>query len=66
MTQAALKSVPLGQSAGQRMLARLALEIPLAVQTAIQITDDDRQAFSPMLAILSARHETQYSRIFRS
>jgi urease accessory protein len=66
MTQAALKSVPLGQSAGQRMLARLAREIPLAVQTATQITDDDRQAFSPMLAILSARHETQYSRIFRS
>ena len=66
MTQAALKSVPLGQSAGQRMLARLAREIPLAVKTAMQITDDDRQAFSPMLAILSARHETQYSRIFRS
>jgi excinuclease ABC subunit A len=28
--------------------------------------DDERQAFSPMLAILSARHETQYSRLFRS
>ena len=66
MTQAALKAVPLGQSAGQRMLARLAREIPLAVQTALQLTDDERQAFSPMLAILSARHETQYSRIFRS
>ncbi|WP_322993323.1 urease accessory protein UreF [Limnohabitans sp.] len=66
MTQAALKSVPLGQSAGQRMLARLAREIPLAVKTAMQISDNDRQAFSPMLAILSSRHETQYSRIFRS
>ena len=66
MTQAALKAVPLGQSAGQRMLARLAREIPLAVQTAMHLNDDDRQAFSPMLAILSARHETQYSRIFRS
>jgi urease accessory protein len=66
MTQAALKSVPLGQSAGQRMLARLAREIPLAVQTAMQTNDEDRQAFSPMLAILSSRHETQYSRIFRS
>jgi urease accessory protein len=66
MSQAALKSVPLGQSAGQRMLARLAREIPLAVQTAMQMNDEDRQAFSPMLAILSARHETQYSRIFRS
>lgn len=66
MTQAALKAVPLGQSAGQRMLARLACEIPAAVETAMHLPDEDRQAFSPMLAILSARHETQYSRIFRS
>jgi urease accessory protein len=66
MTQAALKAVPLGQSAGQRMLARLAREIPQAVQTALHLNDEDRQAFSPMLAILSSRHETQYSRIFRS
>ena len=66
MTQAALKGVPLGQSAGQRMLARLALEIPQAVQTALHLDDAKRQAFSPMLAILSARHETQYSRLFRS
>jgi urease accessory protein len=66
MTQAALKAVPLGQSAGQRMLARLAQEIPQAVQTALHLSDDERQAFSPMLAILSAQHETQYSRIFRS
>ena len=66
MVQAALKSVPLGQSAGQRILGRLALEIPAAVDTALSLQDDDRQAFSPMLAILSARHETQYSRLFRS
>ena len=66
MTQAALKAVPLGQSAGQRMLARLAREIPIAVQTARHLSDDARQAFSPMLAILSAQHEVQYSRLFRS
>ena len=66
MVQAALKSVPLGQSAGQRILARLAREIPPAVQHAMALADDERQAFSPMLAILSAQHETQYSRLFRS
>jgi len=66
MTQAALKAVPLGQSSGQRMLAALARSIPGAVQTALSLTDDTRQAFSPMLAILSSRHETQYSRLFRS
>jgi len=66
MMQAAIKSVPLGQSAGQRMLARLAAEIPAAVDHALALGDDDRQSFTPMLAILSARHETQYSRLFRS
>lgn len=66
MTGAAVKCVPLGQSAGQRMLGRLAGEIPQAVDHAMALTDDDRQAFSPMLAIYSARHETQYSRLFRS
>ena len=66
MVGAAVKSVPLGQSSGQRMLGRLASEIPAAVDRAIACSDEDRQAFSPMLAILSARHETQYSRLFRS
>jgi len=66
MTQAALKAVPLGQVSGQKILARLAQEIPEAVQHAIALNDDDRQAFCPMLAVMSARHETQYSRLFRS
>lgn len=66
MVQAALKSMPLGQSAGQRILARLADAIPAAADHAAALMDSERQAFSPMLAILSARHETQYSRLFRS
>ncbi|WP_296352680.1 urease accessory UreF family protein [Ramlibacter sp.] len=66
MMQAALKAVPLGQSAGQRILLRLAGEIPQAVDHALALGDDARQSFAPMLAILSARHETQYSRLFRS
>ena len=66
MTQAALKAVPLGQSTGQRILAVLARTIPQAVHTAMSRTDESRQAFSPMLAILASRHETQYSRLFRS
>lgn len=66
MMQAALKSVPLGQSAGQRILARLSREIPAAVEEALALQDEDRQAFAPMLAILSSQHETQYSRLFRS
>lgn len=66
MVQAALKSMQLGQSAGQRILARLAEAIPAATSHAVELRQDERLAFSPMLAILSARHETQYSRLFRS
>jgi urease accessory protein len=66
MVGAAVKAVPLGQSAGQRILARLMHAIPEAVAQALAMGDSERQAFSPMLAILSARHETQYSRLFRS
>ena len=66
MVQATIKAVPLGQLSGQRILAALATEIPSAVDYAMQVTTENRQAFSPRLAILSARHETQYSRLFRS
>jgi len=64
--QAALKAVPLGQSAGQRILARLASELPPLADAALTMPDEQRQAFSPLLAIRSAQHETQYSRLFRS
>jgi urease accessory protein len=66
MAQAAMKAVPLGQAAAQRMLAELAGQIPALVDTALATPPERRQAFAPGLAILSARHETQYSRLFRS
>ena len=66
MVQAAIKSVPLGQSAGQRILSALAARIPAAVDHALALAPGAQQAFSPMLAILSAQHEVQYSRLFRS
>lgn len=66
MVQAGLKAVPLGQSAGQRILAALTDAIPAAVDRAAALMDSERQAFTPMLAILSAQHEVQYSRLFRS
>jgi urease accessory protein len=66
MVQAAVKAVPLGQSAGQRLLGALATAIPAAVDDALARDDHTRQAFTPMLAILSAQHEAQYSRLFRS
>jgi urease accessory protein len=66
MVQAALKAAPLGQSAGQRILGTLAAALPPVVDAALSMPDDQRQAFAPMLAILSSQHETQYSRLFRS
>lgn len=66
MAQAAMKSVPLGQAAAQRILTRLTQAIPEAVRQALALPDEARQAFTPGLAILSARHESQYSRLFRS
>ena len=66
MVGAAIKSVPLGQSAGQRMLEALSAAIPAVVDAALLMDDEQRQAFTPMLAILSAQHEAQYSRLFRS
>ncbi len=66
MVAAAVKAVPLGQSAGQRLLQALSEAIPAAVEAAMACDDGQRQAFSPGLAILSAQHEAQYSRLFRS
>jgi urease accessory protein len=66
MTQAALKAVPLGQAAAQRILAALFAEIPRAVGRALDLPAREMQASAPMLAILSAKHEDQYSRLFRS
>ena len=66
MVQAAVRAVPLGQTDGQHVLANLTEHIPAAVDAAMLLQDSERQAFSPMLAILSSQHETQYSRLFRS
>jgi urease accessory protein len=66
LAQAAMKAVPLGQAAAQRMLSALAAQIPAIIDAALDTPPDERQAFAPGLALLSARHETQYSRLFRS
>ena len=63
---AAIKSVPLGQVAGQRLLSQLGARIPAAAALARTIGDDDLSTFAPGLALASCRHETQYTRLFRS
>lgn len=63
---AAMKTVPLGQSAGQRVLLELGTRIARGLAGGIPHLDAGVSNFTPALAILSARHETQYSRLFRS
>lgn len=63
---AALKTVPLGQAAGQRILLELGARIPALVERAQALDDADHSNFAPGFAIACARHETQYSRLFRS
>jgi urease accessory protein len=63
---AAVKLVPLGQSAGQRMLARLGAAAESLAGACGPADDDALSNFAPGLALASCRHETQYSRLFRS
>ena len=61
-----VKLIPLGQMAGQRILRDLAQPLADAVERGMAISDDDIGSSSPALAYASARHETQYTRLFRS
>jgi urease accessory protein len=63
---AAIKTVPLGQIEGQELLHRLKEDIPTAclVAQSTRIAEAGSAAFG--LALTSTRHETQYSRLFRS
>jgi urease accessory protein len=63
---AALKAVPLGQVAGQGILIAAQDAVTRAAANADRIADEDLANLLPALAIASARHETQYSRLFRS
>ena len=63
---AAVKSVPLGQTDAQAMLLRLGARLSGIADEVAALEDDELANFTPGLAILSSRHETQYSRLFRS
>ncbi|WP_438969810.1 urease accessory protein UreF [Methylophaga sp.] len=63
---AAMKTVPLGQVAGQRILTQVSESIPAVVKAAMTLPDDEINNFCPALTIASCQHETQYTRLFRS
>ncbi len=63
---AGVKLIPLGQVAGQRTLLQLAPRILQVCDDALARGDDDLGATLPFVALASSRHETQYTRLFRS
>ncbi|MGV6815887.1 MAG: urease accessory protein UreF [Thiotrichales bacterium] len=63
---AGVKIVPLGQSAGQRLLLDISPALPETVETAMILSDEQIGASSPALSIASSQHEFQYTRLFRS
>jgi urease accessory protein len=63
---AALKCMSLGQTDGQRLLSRLIDGLPPLIEVTLRAHDDTLGSFAPGLALASALHETQYTRLFRS
>ena len=66
LVMAAVKAVPLGQTEGQRILLALGERLTATAERAMTMADEELGSFAPVLALLSSRHETQYSRLFRS
>lgn len=66
---AAIKSVPLGQTAGQRILDGLRRQVPALVDEALgrsRATPPALHTLAPQYSIVSSRHASQFSRLFRS
>lgn len=63
---AGVKLIPLGQTHGQQIMLEMAKTIPTAVTQAMGANDNDIRSSTPAMAIASSRHETQYTRLFRS
>jgi urease accessory protein len=61
-----VRLVPLGQTDGQRVLAALEAVIVQAAARALMTAPDDIGLAAPRADIASMRHETQYTRLFRS
>ncbi len=67
LISAAVRTVPLGQSDGQLALAALEGAVRRTVEAALAVSDlDEVGTATPLLDWCSLRHETQYTRLFRS
>jgi urease accessory protein len=66
LVSAGLRLVPLGQTDGQRVTARLEPVVVAAADAALQRSPEDIGAATPMVDWTSMQHEIQYTRLFRS
>ena len=63
---AGIRLIPLGQSAGQRVLFRLGSAIPPVCEAGLRLDDDEIGGSAFGLALASCGHEVQRTRLFRS
>lgn len=66
LINAGIKLIPLGQRAGQQLLIELQPSLIETVHTVMKLSDDALSSCNWGLTIASMKHETQYSRLFRS
>ena len=66
LINAGVKLIPLGQTAGQQLLLHLQPAMQHAVEQVLRLSDEDLSSCSWGLSLASMKHETQYSRLFRS
>lgn len=66
LVSAGIRLIPLGQTAGQRVLASLQVAVMEAADGVLRRDAGDVGSAAPLIEWTSARHETQYTRLFRS
>jgi urease accessory protein len=63
---AGVRLIPLGQTDGQRVLAALESIVAQTAERALAVSLDDIGSAAFRADLATARHETQYTRLFRS
>lgn len=66
LISAGIKLIPLGQTAGQRLLWNLQPVLEQSAHAILSLPDDQLSSCGWGLSLASMAHETQYSRLFRS
>jgi urease accessory protein len=66
LVSAGIRLIPLGQTAGQRIMVKLEAPILAAAEAALTRHGEDIGTAAPMADWASMKHETQYTRLFRT